>query len=243
MLRFVLVAATVCAAACGSKSPSSPTDTGSAVPSLFSGAVAVKGASFYSFTLTGNATVNVMLASLTTASGTPLSTPVTLGVGVPKGTGCGVTSSLSAVPALKSQISLTLGAGIYCVNIADAGSLADTTNFAIRILVTTGTVAATGSAGVDTFATNLTVGGVVTRAFTASESGTLGVTLTSAAGQTIGFGVGLWDGIQCGPTTFGPATDGAAISLPVDAGVYCVKLSDLGTLKATIPFTVTINHP
>jgi hypothetical protein len=150
---------------------------------------------------------------------------------------------MSVTPSLKAQIALTLGSGIYCVSIADAGGLTDTTNFGIRILVVTGTPTTVDTAATETFASNLTVGGVVTRAFTASKSGTVTVTLNSSAGQTIGFGLGLWDGVTCGPTIFGPASDGTQLALPSDPGTYCVKLADLGALKATIPFTVTITHP
>jgi hypothetical protein len=242
MLRLVLVVSAVCAAACGS-SATAPTDTSSSVPNLFSGTIAVKGSAFYSFTVAGQSNVSLTLASLTTTSGATLQGPVTLGLGVPKGTGCGVTTTMSVTPSLKAQIAQTLGAGIYCASITDAGGLASTTNFSIRILVVTGTPTPASTAGTETFASNLAVGGVVTRAFTASQAGSVTATLNSAAGQTIGFGIGLWDGVNCGPTIFGPASDGVQLSLPSDPGTYCVKLSDLGTLKSTIAFTVTITHP
>lgn len=242
ILRLVMIASTACLAACGSSS-TAPTNTGTSVPNLFSGSIVSRGSAFYSFNVAGQSTVSVTLASLTSKTGTALQTPVTIGLGIPQGTGCATSTSMPATPALKSQISLTLGSGTYCVNINDSSGLADTTNFAIRILVVTGTPTTTSTAGTETFATNLTVGGIVTRAFTMSQGGTVTATLTSASGQTIGFGVGLWDGVSCGPTTFGPASDGAQLSVPADAGTYCVKLADIGNLTSTIGFSVTIAHP
>ena len=55
--------------------------------------------------------------------------PVRIGVGVPKGEGCGETESTETPPALVSQFSMMIESGIHCVNIADTGQLPGAATF------------------------------------------------------------------------------------------------------------------
>jgi len=102
---------------------------------VFTGSVDVNGSAFYSFTVVTSGTTSVMLASITTGTPGPAADiGMSLGIGVPAGTGCPVTTSVMVGPALTSQIASALTPGIYCVNIADVGNLRAQVNFAIRIV-------------------------------------------------------------------------------------------------------------
>ena len=117
----------------GTTSPSTTT-TGPATET-FTGSLDVNGSSFYSFSVASLGTVSVMLASITMGNPGPAAAiPVSLGLGVPAGIGCGVTTAVTVAPALTSQIASSLPAGIYCVNIADIGNMRAPINFAIRIV-------------------------------------------------------------------------------------------------------------
>jgi hypothetical protein len=123
-------------AACGDN-PTAPDDTETATvsPTVFEGALDLNGSNFYSFTVSQSGSITAYLASLTLVGHREaLVVPVRLGVGVPKGEGCGVTQSVDTSPALVTQLTLTLGAGIYCINISDIGALPGAAVFSIRFL-------------------------------------------------------------------------------------------------------------
>jgi hypothetical protein len=122
--------------ACGSTptEPAPTTTTPTNVTELFTGAVAPGGSTFYSFSVSQGGTVSLMLATTTSEAGLPLVRTLRLGVGVPAGTGCGLTSTVNATAALASQISNFMNAGTYCVDVADNGTLSDTVNFNVRIV-------------------------------------------------------------------------------------------------------------
>ena len=123
-------------AACGDN-PTAPDDTETATvsPTVFEGTLDLNGSNFYSFTVSQSGSITAYLASLTLVGHREaLVVPVRLGVGVPKGEGCGVTQSVDTSPALVTQLTLTLGAGIYCINISDIGALPGAAVFSIRFL-------------------------------------------------------------------------------------------------------------
>jgi hypothetical protein len=100
----------------------------------------------------------------------------------------------------------------------------------------------------ETFSTQLFVGGSASRSFTAAKTGTATVTLVSAGTSTtkVGFGIGVPDvsGSGCLFTRSNEAaTAGTSFSLPVDAGTYCVRVFDTGTLTSNITFSITIIRP
>lgn len=120
---------------CGDGNPTSPDDTSaiSTARVVFEGTLEQAGSSFYSFTVLDTGAVTINLASLSPAGRREaLAIPVRVGVGTPQGVGCGVAESVEATPALVSQFSTQREPGIYCVDIADAGSLPGPVDFVIR---------------------------------------------------------------------------------------------------------------
>ncbi|MBW8868680.1 MAG: hypothetical protein JF610_15375 [Acidobacteria bacterium] len=100
----------------------------------------------------------------------------------------------------------------------------------------------------ETFSSQLFVGGTSSRSFTAAKAGTATVTLTSAGASTtkVGFGIGVPDILGSGclfTRSSETATAGTSFSLPVDAGVYCVRVYVVGTLTSNITFSITIVRP
>ena len=123
-------------AACGDN-PTAPDDTEAATvsPTVFEGTLDLNGSNFYSFTVSQSGSITAYLASLTLVGHREaLVVPVRLGVGVPKGEGCGVTQSVDTSPALVTQLMLRLGTGIHCINISDIGALPGAAVFSIRFL-------------------------------------------------------------------------------------------------------------
>jgi hypothetical protein len=122
--------------ACADKaSPTSPSDliVTTSTTELFAGTLPVRGTRFYSYTVTQPGTVSLTLASLTAGS-RPVTNRVTMGVGIPAGTGCALRDSTVASAALTSQLQHSSTPGIYCVNVSDAEGLPSAMAFAIRIV-------------------------------------------------------------------------------------------------------------
>jgi hypothetical protein len=239
-------------AGCGDDSPTAPTpETPVVVTELFSGTLSAGGNGFYSFSVPTTSSVGITLVSLTpSASGPALTTPMTIGLGQPEGTGCKLTTSLTVTPGLAPQISRPLDPNIYCASIADAGGLSATTNFVVRIMkVPSGFSFPTGSPKTEKFETNLPVGGAVTRTFTATQAGNVTFTLqnTTPGGAAVGLGIGFWrgDGVTCSLTRSLTVTPGSSpqISIDVDPGTYCAKLFDVATLTEPVFFTLEIVFP
>lgn len=135
-LRAVALAfATVALSACGdSDTPQSPTQTTQKIVEVFAGRLSPGGSGFYSFQVRTSDTASYTLASLTqVASGRAVEATLTLGVGVPAGEDCNVSSSTQAAPALAPQLSTNVSPGIHCVSLADPGALTEAANFAVRI--------------------------------------------------------------------------------------------------------------
>ena len=101
----------------------------------------------------------------------------------------------------------------------------------------------------ESFASQLFVGGSASRTFTAAKAGTATITLVSAGPPTtvkLGFGIGVPDALGSGclfTRSAEAAVAGTSFSLPVDAGTYCVRVYDTGTLTANTAFAITIVRP
>ena len=101
-----------------------------------------------------------------------------------------------------------------------------------------------------TYSTTIGPRGAAARAFTASQAGTVSVTLVSTeppSDVVLGLGVGIprADGGGCSlaqsvTTSAGP---NAQIVTTVDAGNYCVRIFDAGSLTDPVAVTVTLVHP
>jgi hypothetical protein len=108
------------------------TDT-TATPLTFSGTLEVRGHRFYSFTVPSTRTVRLTLEQLQTGAGPASTATLTLGLGIPSGTGCALLREIGAAASEEPQIDEALTAGIYCTQLADPGSLTEAVLFSIRI--------------------------------------------------------------------------------------------------------------
>ena len=101
----------------------------------------------------------------------------------------------------------------------------------------------------ETFAGTLPVGGSRFFSFTVSKFGTTNVTLASLSGAdatvTVGLALGFPSGTGCSTGTGVAAAAGTTPQLTDDlnAGVYCTRIYDLGTLAGSAEFVVTIAYP
>jgi hypothetical protein len=106
-----------------------------------------------------------------------------------------------------------------------------------------------GSPVNESFEANLTPQGSVWRLFNAIQTGTVTATLstTDQPSIVVGMGIGLRDATTttCLLNKEVITTAGSApqLSTTVDAGNYCVKLWDTGTLATPMAFTITLTYP
>ena len=254
-LLVVWIAATALGvASCGDDEPPttpSPTPT-AAIAELFSGTLRLTGSSFYSFSVDTTSNVGLTLLSLATSiNSPPISTPLVLGLGIPSGTGCALMASTTTGPGLAPHISRPVESGIYCVSIANNGALSQPADFLIRIIIVPSGVAfPTREERTETFATNLPIQGLVTRTLTATQPGTVRITLQSVgppSNVAVGLGLGFWrpDGSGCSlsQSLVTPAGSAPQITATVDPGVYCIKVFDTGTLADTVAFSIQVVYP
>ncbi|MGB7219537.1 MAG: hypothetical protein WBD07_12110 [Vicinamibacterales bacterium] len=103
----------------------------------------------------------------------------------------------------------------------------------------------------ETFASGLVPLGTSSRTFDAAKAGSVTITLTSSGPPTdvtLGLGVGIptpGASAGCSLTTAVnmPPSTTPQITVQVDAGKFCVKVFDTGTLTAQTFFSVTIVRP
>ena len=118
-----------------SSTTTSSTSTPTVTTEYFSGTLSPKTSQFFSFTLGSAGGVAVTLVSTMNGKvGQAIPSKLTVSLGVPTGFDCVATSSVVASPGLNAQLNATLpGAGTYCVNLADSGSLSADALFVVRI--------------------------------------------------------------------------------------------------------------
>ncbi len=139
----LVLASAGAAAACGDDTPTSPTTTTTttttttvaeaSISEAFAGNVPVNGSRFYSFEVGAFGTVTVTLDRVGGNAGVPSTVWVGLGLGVPEGTDCSTTTSISTQAGTGPHINTTLAAGTYCARIYDIGNLAAAAPFAVTI--------------------------------------------------------------------------------------------------------------
>jgi hypothetical protein len=102
----------------------------------------------------------------------------------------------------------------------------------------------------ETFSGTVNVGGSDFHNFTATQSGTVNVTLNAAAPPStifMGLGVGTPSSSTCallaGSTMNTQAGTTPQLSGTLDAGTYCVELYDVGNETTPVTYTVTVAHP
>lgn len=137
LTRLVLLVALVAAPACNATT-APDLEESQITPAVFTtqtfaGTLTTSGALFYSIVVTQRGPVSLTLAAVQTPGGGALTTPVGIGVGIPKGTGCPRSSSIVTPPGLAAQLTVTLNPGTYCAAVYDVGNLSSSANFAMRI--------------------------------------------------------------------------------------------------------------
>jgi hypothetical protein len=115
---------------------------------------------------------------------------------------------------------------------------------------TTTAPSTTATSGTETFVGQFGVGGSASRTIVASASGEIALTLREAGPPTdiaLGLGIGIpsANNVGCHQTR---TVVVAAASTPhlvatVDAGTYCVRVFDAGTMTTPIAFSIAISHP
>lgn len=115
--------------------PSTPTPA-PRYTAFFTGTLAAQESQFYSFTATTAGTTEITLVGLRALDTPtpPVSMPLSLGIGTPAGTGCRLSTSLTAQPGLTAQLTAPTAATTYCVEIQDPGNLTNPLTFTVRIV-------------------------------------------------------------------------------------------------------------
>jgi hypothetical protein len=231
-----------------SDTPTTPTPTNSFISEskFFSGTLVPSGTSTaFTFTTSATTTVAVTVASLRDLANAPMQAQVTLNLGTVSGSACSPTTTSRVVQStLTSSISASLPAGTYCVSVADAGMLGAPTNFTVRVTTSIGT-APTGTETTNAFPTKLAKMGTSMKTFEVGAQGAVAVTLTSIDNDfVINLALGVWDGADCRLHTAvvtGPGTD-PQITVDADAGLYCVRLADIGNLTTHVNIGGVMKH-
>lgn len=248
---FVLCGGLASAAGCDETTtpPTTPTTPGAtSVTQVMTGTIEAGKTPFHSFTVPSAAPLHIMFGSLTSPSEAPLGSTVTLvyGVTATDGVTCQPLVKKSTVAGLKAQLNALASAGEYCVAVEDIGAVPAGSLYAIRVIY--------GSPNEDTEGRTLTytssvlAGGSTSRSFPAAFDGAAVLSvediLTAGVGA-VGLAVGFQrnDGSGCHVSVAFNAPKGFQTTVPVDAGRYCVKVFDPGTLPQTTGYTVKIIHP
>jgi hypothetical protein len=248
---FLLFGGVLSAAGCEGSNPpptTPTTPTATSITQVLTGTIAAGVMPFHSFSLPSSAPLHMMLGSLTTPGEAPLGATVTLvyGVTAEDGVTCQPLKKVSATAALKAQIKVLASAGEYCLAMEDLGSVPAGSLYAIRVIY--GTPSEDSEARNLTYSSSVLAGGATARSFPAAIDGTSFISMDAiapASVSSLGVAVGFQrnDGSGCHVAMAFTAPRGFQTSIPVDAGRYCVKVFDPGTLTNTTAFTVTIVHP
>jgi hypothetical protein len=202
----------------------------------------------HTFTLPGTAPLHVMLGSIVGSDGLPLPATVSLVFGVPNTdeTVCNPLTTVQTPVALKAQINVTASSGLYCAQFLDTGGISASFHYAIRLIY--GTPTDETSSGTIDYSSSVLPGGSTSRTFGAAVEGVATITMVDfvpAGVSTLGLAVGFQrnDSSGCEVSAATVVARGAQFSVPVDAGKYCVKVFDPGTLTGLAGFTIKILHP
>ena len=98
---------------------------------------------------------------------------------------------------------------------------------------------------ITTFSSILALAGSASQTWTIAQSETVGVTLTALGGvASVGLGIGTPTPGGCDLRSSVTAVAGTdpQIVMPLDAGVYCVEVFDVGNLTASVQFSITVTR-
>ena len=135
LLVLAGVLAGVLAAGC---SPLGPTTSPEVPPNSqlvvenFSGSLAVKGFTFYSFSVVESGTTYLSLISLKEA-GVDSAVKITIGLGTPRGTTCATNNILTVVADGSLSLTGTTDRGVHCAVVFDPGNLTLPATFSLNI--------------------------------------------------------------------------------------------------------------
>ncbi len=233
---------------CNSDEPTQPTGPSGPTSNVivFSGTVAPSGSQIFTFTIGGGVPVRLSLGSLVDTNAQPLPQSVRLTFGIPQGTGCGVLQTVVTPVSLATQISSLLSGGTYCVSVTDIGQLSGNATFGVRIVF--GDPRSDAGGGTITYASTVFQGGFTSRTFEASQAGTVTVAFDtidpgSVPSLSLGIGFPRTDGGGCQIAQLHTATRGSQFAVNVEAGTYCVRIADTGTVTGSATFSLRITHP
>src|SRR5688500_111831 len=115
---------------------------------------------------------------------------------------------------------------------------------------TTTSPTSTAGSGQETSVGQFAVGGSASRTILASGAGEIALTLSAAGPPSdialwLGIGIPAANNVGCHQTRTVLVSAAATPHLvaTVDAGTYCVRVADAGTMTGTVAFTVLISHP
>ena len=137
-LTAVIFGGVLFLSACGKDSSTSTTTAPTPVAAAatltesFSTPIGVGGTVFYSFNFAAYGNLAVTLTRVT-GGGLDAGQTLGLGVGRPSGTACNTASSVSAAPGDTAQLTGVYGPGIYCIRVADTGSLTGTVTVDVTV--------------------------------------------------------------------------------------------------------------
>jgi hypothetical protein len=178
----------------------------------------------------------------------PLGSTVTLvfGITATDGVTCQALTKVPATAALKAQINVAASKAEYCLALEDLAGVPDGSLYAIRTIY--GTPSEDTSAGIIDYTSSVLAGGSTARSFPGAIEGTLVLSMTAispASVNSLGVAIGFQrnDGSGCIVSSAFNAPRGFSTSQQVDAGRYCVKVFDPGTLTEPAGFTLRIVHP
>ncbi len=250
-LPVLLVAALAVVACRKSSTPTAPTPL---TPTLnvFEAPLDRGSFSTFLFSLSDRGTiVQAGLEGVTSRDGLrSLDPSLTLTLGTIIASDCDSVQSTDRVPTLQQQMSIYMDYGLHCVKVSDPGTLTEAANVVVRVIYPPlGPIP--GTASPETFTSSVSTMGRSSRSFTAGAPGTATVTLTSLgapAPATAGLAIGV-QGTEdnlCHVSQIVDTGPGGSpqISAPVDAGIYCVSVFDIGQFTEPLTdFSVTITHP
>ena len=133
---FLFVLAGLSAVGC---SPLGPTSSPEILPNTsvtvenFTGTLPLKGAAFYSFSVTERGITYLSLISLKEA-GVASDVKVTIGLGTPRGTTCSSSNILAVAGDGSLQLTGVTERGVHCAIVLDTGNLTSEAAFSLNIV-------------------------------------------------------------------------------------------------------------
>jgi hypothetical protein len=136
-----LLAASLCTmlagAGCGNRiiptgPPGNPSSAAVIVES-FTGTLPVNGVRFFSFTNPQDGLISLTLVKLD-EDGAGSSALISVGLGVPRGTGCNLVDTRNVGVDVKPQFTDFFPQGVFCARVADLGNLTTDAEFAVNIV-------------------------------------------------------------------------------------------------------------